>query len=564
MTRSLRLTWPLGAGLALAACVGNIGDPPPGKPPGEAQGPVCDGVQPGESPIRRMTRFEYNNTVRDLLGDNTNPADEFVAEEEALGFNNQATALGVTQLLAEQYMEASEKIAANAAKDLTKLLPCDPAAIGEDACAKQFINVFGGRAYRRPISGEDLIRLDNLYLWGKSEFDFSTGIQLVIQAMLQSTRFLYRVELGLGSTHAGDVTRSDLQHMALQKAVIELDSYEIASRLSYLFWGSMPDEELFAAAAAGKLGTPEEIKAQAERMLEDPRARAAVDNFHAQWLGLHTVDTFTKDPAVYPSFDDALRPLWQAETLGFLQHVVFDGEGDVSTMFTAPYSFMNAELAAFYGVQGPSGEAFEKVDVDPAQRSGFLTHASVLAINAKPNQSSPVHRGKFVRERLLCQILPPPPNDVVIVAPDVDPNATTREKFAQHSEDPACASCHRLMDPIGFGFEHYDGVGAWRDTDHGFPVDASGEVLGSRDADGPFDGAVELGARLADSDQVRQCVATQWFRFGYGRAEHDDDQCTMKKLQQAFADSGFNIKGLLIALTQTDAFRYRRAVVPGK
>jgi len=172
-----------------------------------------------------------------------------------------------------------------------------------------------------------------------------------------------------------------------------------------------------------------------------------------------------------------------------------------------------------------------------------------------------VHRGKFVRERLLCQILPPPPNNAAFNAPDVRPDATTRERFAEHSENPACAGCHIKMDPVGFGFEHYDGIGQYRDTDQGLPVDDSGELVDTRGIDGPFEGVVELGQRLAQSEEARQCVATQWFRFAYGRVEGEDDRCSMNELQQAFAASGFNVKELLVALTQTDAFRYRRAVV---
>ncbi len=269
--------------------------------------------------------------------------------------------------------------------------------------------------------------------------------------MLQSPRFLYRVEMGMPDLLTG------------QPDVTALDSWEVATRLSFLLWSSIPDEELFAAAEADALGDAASIEKQARRMLEDPRARDAVANFHEQWLGLGKIGTLNKDVAVYPTYTPALRPLWEKETLSFLDHVVFDDDkGDVKTMLTAPYSMMNADLAAFYGVSGPKGAAFERVDLDPAQRAGLLTQASLLAVNSKPNQSSPIHRGKFVRERLLCQTLAPPPNNVNIQPPEVDPTATTREKFSQHSSDPACAGCHRLMDPIGFGFESYDGIGQFR------------------------------------------------------------------------------------------------------
>lgn len=537
----------LGATLVLAACTGTIGDPPDGLK--QSQEALCAStLEPGESPIRRMTRVEYNNTVRDLLGDDTEPANGFVVEEEALGFNNQASALGVTQLLAEQYMEASEEIAARAAEDLPALVGCAAEAMDE-ACAEAFIESFGARAFRRPLDGSEISRLLGVFQWGSEQYDFSTGVQLVVQAVLQSPHFLYRVEFGMPDPTQGDV--------------VALNHYEIASRLSYLIWNSMPDQELFDAAGGGRLGTPDEIAEQARRMLDDPRARTAVKNFHTQWLELRTIETINKDPAIYPEYSEALRPLWKTETEAFLDYVVFDGEGDVATLLTADYSVMNAELAAFYGVDGPAGDGWEKVSLDPTQRAGLLTHASVLAKNAKPNQSSPIHRGKFVRERLLCQMLPPPPNDIEIKPPDVDPSATTREKFSEHSTNPACSGCHKLMDPIGFGFEHYDGIGQWRDTDHGFAVDASGELADTLEPDieGAFDGAVELAKRLADSDQVRQCVATQWFRFGYGRAEQQADQCTVKQVFDAFAAADYNIKELLVALTQTEAFLYRHKVV---
>ncbi|MDI1446947.1 DUF1592 domain-containing protein [Polyangium sp. 6x1] len=553
MTHAVRLPWLLGGALALsaaaslAACSGHIGDPP-GEDTGEAPALQCIGTIPGKSPIRRMTRFEYNNTVRDLLGDDTRPASGFVPEEEAMGFDNQATALGVTQILAEQYMVAAEQIAARAVKDLGALLPCDPATSGEQACATTFIQTFGRRAYRRPLTDDEVSRLQDVFTWGLGDEGFPKGIELVLQVMLQSPHFLYRVEFGMPDPVEADV--------------VPLSHHEIASRLSYMLWGTMPDDALFAAADEGRFSTKEAIAEEARRMLDDPRAREAVGNFNAQWLGLSHLDNIKKDSSTYPKYYEGVRPLWRAETLAFLEDVIFEGEGDIGSVFTANYSMLNAELASFYGVSGgPATQSFERVELDPTKSSGILTHASVLAATGKPNQTSPVHRGKFVRERLLCQILPPPPNNAAFNAPDVRPDATTRERFAEHSENPACAGCHVKMDPVGFGFEHYDGIGLYRDTDQGLPVDDSGELVDTRGIDGPFEGVVELGQRLAQSEEARQCVATQWFRFAYGRVEGEDDRCSMSEIQQAFAASGFNVKELLVALTQTDAFRYRRAVV---
>jgi hypothetical protein len=544
MIHKARLLWIAGAFALVAACE------PDGPSNGQAEVLNCDAIEPGDAPIRRMTRAEYNNTVRDLLGDDSRPASSFVPEEEALGFNNQATSLGVTQLLAEQMMNAAEAISAKAVSDLSALMPyCDPATAGEDACATMFIDRFGKRAFRRPVTPDEAARFFQLFAWGRATYDFASGLGLVIQAMLQSPHFLYRVEMGMPDPVEADV--------------VPLGPYEIASRLSYLLWNSMPDDDLFAAADAGELVTKDQIAAQARRMLEHPRARQAVANFHSQWLKLTHIETVAKAQATYPLYHDGLRSLWKQETEAFLEHVVFDGEGDVATLLSAPYSMMNAELAAFYGVANPpSGEAFERVDLDPNERAGLLTQASLLAVNAKPNQSSPVHRGKFVREMLLCQLLPPPPNNVEIKPPEVKPGVTTRERFKEHSANPECASCHVLMDPIGFGFENYDGIGLWRDKDQGLPVDAGGALFATKDIDGTFNGAVELAKRLAESAEVRQCVATQWFRFGYGRAEGKTDACAMAEIQGAFAASGDNIKELLVGLTQTEAFLYRHKPDP--
>ncbi|WP_438008676.1 DUF1592 domain-containing protein [Sorangium sp. So ce321] len=557
MAEPRALRWPIGL-LLLASCTGQYGDLPAHDGDGEATGPLCATIDPGESPLRRMTRVEYDNTIFDLLGDDSRPAQGFVPEEESLGFNNQAAALVVSPLLAEQYMSAAEGIAARAAGKLLGELPACREAAGGAACrgeAAALLASLGKRAFRRPLAEDEVEELVALFqrglALGDTPDDASTGLELALQAVLQSPHFLYRVELGMPDPVEADV--------------VPLSSYEVASRLSYLLWGTMPDDALFTAAEQGALGTAAEIEAQARRMLEDPRAREAAKNFHRQWLGLAKIDEVAaggKDPELYPEYRDELLGLFQAETEAFLDHAIFEQDASVSTLFTAPYSMMNRELAEFYGIKGgPRGEAFEEVALDPSQRAGFVTHAGLLSLYAKPNRSSPVHRGRFVRQSLLCQI-PPPPPDVVPEPPMVDPTKTTREQFSQHVSDPGCKSCHALLDPIGFGFEHYDALGRWRDAENGIPIDASGELT-QTDIDGPFDGAVELAHRLAESEQVRACVVKQWFRFGHGRAEQSADSCSISQATQAFESSGYNIKALLVALTQTDAFRYRRLISAG-
>jgi len=533
----------------LVGCNGTIG--------GSGERAINDSVAKGlcvvDTPIRRLTRFEYNNTVRALLGDTTNPADVLPPEEEVAGFNNQAAALTSSNLLIEQYMKVAEGVGARAVLDMNALLPeCDPGLDGSDACALSFIGDFGRRAFRRPLSQTEVELLKSVFDWAINEPDlgrFEDGIQVIIEAVLQSPAFLYRPELGDETPVEGDV--------------VPFTSWEMATKLSYMLWNTMPDAVLFAAAEADELTTKEQIAAQATRMLDDDRARDLIRNFHTQWLLLTHLDTVTKDTSVYPAFSASLRPLWTEEIRAFVEHVILEGDGSLQTLLTANYSFMNEDLATFYGddvLDSVAGPEFRQVQLDPERRAGLLTSAGLMATHANANQSSPVFRGKFVREQLMCNTLPPPPNDLVIEPPELDPNKTTKEQFEEIGANPACAGCHTLMNPIGFIFEHYDGVGLWRDEQNGMPIDALGEVVQTDDIDGEYDGALEFAAALAQSTQVQECVSSQWFRFAYNRTVTEEDSCSVDQLNDVFRSSNFNIRSLLVALTQTNAFLYRRAV----
>lgn len=547
-------------GALCAALFGCEAEEPPAEvPPGDRIPESCTGeLEPGPSPLRRLTRVEYDNTVFQLLGDNSRPARAFPPDEEAGGFDNQAAALSVSPVLAENYQSAAERLAATYAERQVPGLAGCAEPVDRDACAasvRAFVQTFGLRAYRRPLTASEVTLHTGLFAQGvtlgEGQYDPVAGLSLALEAMLQSPHFLYRVEFGRDPEAApGDV--------------VELSSYEMASRMSYLFWNTMPDQALLDVAAADGLRTSAQIGDQARRLAVAPRSRQAVRNFHRQWLGFDEIEHIAssgKSPAVYPDYDEHLLPSLQEEAEAFVEHVVFDGEGTMEALFTAPYSMMNADLAAFYGVPGPAGSAFEPVQLDPNRYAGFLTQAGLLAHHAKPDGSSPVHRGLFVRERLLCQI-PPPPPDIVPEAPLVDDMLTTRQQYAQHEADPLCAGCHRLIDAIGFGFEQFDGLGRFRETQNGQAIDATG-IFHETDVDGPFDGVVEMAHTMAGSAQVRDCVVKQWFRFGHGRAETAADACTLDTLSRDFEASGRDIKSLLVALTQTDAFRYRRVVAPG-
>jgi hypothetical protein len=502
---------------------------------------IAAGSQPGPSPLRRLTRDEYDNTLRDLLGVDAHASSVFPPEERLSIFSNDANAQTVTRLLAEDYTKAAEAAGAAAAANICTLLPCQFENV-DDACIGSFIDDFGARAFRRPLDDDDRADLRAAFDAGRAEGDARTGLSSVVEVVLQSPEYLYRVEVGSGAAaHHSPVA-----------------PYEIASRLSYLFWGSMPDADLFDAAKSGALSTADGIRVQAERMLADPRTRLTFARFYQEFLELGGLDDLEKDPSIYPAFEPAIRIAFRGETLTFIDSVLWNGDAHLSTLLTAPYTFVNGKLAAFYGLPPVDGTTFRRVDVDPAQRGGLLTQGAFLATRAKFDQTSPVHRGKFVRERLFCTTPAPPPANLVIRAPDVDPRLTTRERFAQHATDAYCAGCHTLMDPIGLGFENFDGVGAWRDTESGQRVDSSGELTGT-DVDGTFTSVRDLERRLAGSADVERCTANQWFRFAHGRADETADACTLDQITRDFHASGGDLRKLLVAITQTEAFRYRSA-----
>lgn len=463
-------------------------------------------------------------------------------------FDNAAASGIVTAVHVEQYMRAAEKLAALAVADLDAFLPCDPAADPE-ACARELVTAFGERAFRRPLDPEEIDAYASRLLDAP---DFATGVRIVIEVMLSSPYFLYRFEIGEAQA---DGTR-------------RLTPFEVASALSYNFWGTMPDEALFEAARSGALDTPEGIAIEARRLLADERARDLLGVFALQWLGVEHAAELDKSPSLYPGYSPALADSMVEETRRFVAHVVFDGGGRYRDLLLAEHSFVDAELAALYGVDleaGASGHA--PIALPAERRAGLLGHASVLATYAHSDQTSPVRRGLFVRERLLCQhIGAPPPNAGGV--PEVDPDATTRERFEQHSADPTCSGCHQHLDPIGFGFEHFDAIGAWRDLDAGKPVDASGlvtsvEGLGSG-VDVPFQSLPALSSILAESESAPACFARQVARFSRGGfvgggADQEGVSCGSALIEQAFAASGGDLRELLVATTQLPGFLTRRA-----
>jgi hypothetical protein len=510
--------------------VGTWGAPtaptPEPAPPATAVAPLS----PGERLLRRLSRSEYDRTAADLLGIPSDHLSALAPDTVVNGFDNGADALVVSGLLADQLRAAAEDLAERAAP----LLPCQ-----DTLCLEGFVRSFGARAFRRPLSDAEVARYLALHQDLAASGGFRLGLQWVVTAMLESPYFLYRSEIG------------DADGL--------LSPYEIASELSYLLTGTMPDGALFDAAASGALASPDGIAAQVRRLLADPRAKWTFHRFVSAWLRFDLLEQVPKDPAIYPEFaDPALRASMRSESERFVDEVLEHGDATLGELLSAPFTFVDPGLARLYGLPFTGTAAVQKVSLAGAARGGLLTQGAVLSTAARPDSSSPILRGKLVREQLLCQALPPPPPGVVANPPPLDPHQTARQRFAAHDSVQPCAGCHRLMDPIGLGFEDFDGIGRYRTIDGGQPIDASGEIVGSPHSDGRFDGVLDLARTLAASSDVEACFARQWFRFATGLGDGTELEPEVEAFAARFMSRGGDVLDLLAALTEAPHF-VRRA-----
>ncbi len=532
-----------GTGGALSGA-GGTGAGSGGAPPLPTQCADQAAITPGRAPLRRLTKVEYNNTVRDLLGDDTQPAFAFPAELTGNGFGNDADQQPVPVVLAEGYGAVAADIAARVTATPTTLDACaaNVTSANEAACARTIVEKFVPKAYRRPlVAGEadeylalfDAVRVDN---------DFASAIAAVIEAALQSPDFLYRVEFGT----------PDAQNPAVKRPT----GPEMATRLSYFFWGTMPDAELTAAAASGELLTNEGVLAQAQRLLADPQTRQIVRFFFDGLLPLTGLTDEARDINQYPTFNSTIGSLMVQETRTYLDYEVFDGPGTWTGILTEPYTFVNQQLAAYYGIPGVTGDTFQKAPVDTTQRLGLLTQGGVMTGTTVTNFTNPVRRGAFVINQLMCRGLEVPIG-LMVTPPDPYSAATGRERYTLHSQDPSCRGCHSQMDPMGFALENYDAVGLYRATENGETIDASGEIPDM--PDGAVSGPIELVQKLAQNQEVQNCFVSKWLDYAYGQtlqADSPQDVCQREALAAAFRQSGFNIKKMLLDLTQTDGFLY--------
>ncbi|MDX1983816.1 MAG: DUF1592 domain-containing protein [Bryobacteraceae bacterium] len=495
--------------------------------------------------LRRLTHSQFNHTVRDLLGDQTSPANQFPPEDFVNGFRNQTQAQNLSPLLIEAYSGAAEKLARNAFRggDTRGLIPCKPSP----ACRTRFVREFGQKAFRRPLEPSEQKRYEALMI---GEKDFLKGAQLVVEAMLQSTSFLFRLD---------------------ETSNPHWKPYAMASRLAYAIWDSMPDAELLAAAARGDLNTPQGVEKAARRMLDHTRARESLNEFVSQWMRFDRILTASKDRRRYPQFTRETAVAMTEEARLFASDLVWN-DRNFMDLFTANYGYANADLAAIYGVPAPTKE-FDRVAFPAAsERAGLLGQTLFLALTAKPEDSSPTARGLFVREQFLCQHVPEPPAGVNTNLPPVTEAKpqTNRDRMSEHATNPSCAACHRLIDPIGFGLERFDAIGARRDKFQlQFPIGARGERRGQFKTvaldidpggyvaglpDSQFTSPSQLGAVLARSAQCQECIVKQYFRYTVGRMETPADRPVIRKVLDEFRASQFRFKELIVALMRARGF----------
>ncbi|MEZ5452014.1 MAG: cellulose binding domain-containing protein [Thiothrix sp.] len=505
---------------------------------------ACAGTPPaGVRSLRLLTRLEYQNTVNDLFGLSLNLVNSLPDENTVGGFDNNIEQNRVSSLRMDAYLTQAEKVAAQAVQaSWNKIVPCTQQDL---ACGRQFIQSFGKRAFRRPLATAEV----DSYAANFSGVAFRDAVEKTVMTMLVSPNFLYRSELG------------ELQADGTYK----LTPYEVASSLSYLFWGSMPDDALFQAADNNALDTPAQRIAQASRLLAAARSREQVGNFVGQWLLKGSPYNLpAKDATVYPAYTDAVKAALSQELVSFFNYVAFDSTQSFRELYTADYVIANKTLADFYHLSGPGGSAFEKTPVADGSRTGLLTLGSVLARYSNSNESHPFKRGRFFFERVLCHDLPEPANFGLVQPPDPDPNMTTRQRFDFHSKSFAsCYSCHQYLDGPGFGFENYDGAGQFRQFENGNPISASAILRGMEtytpEEELTFSDLNHLSQLVADSPTAAQCVARQYYRYTTGHQETAADQCALDSYLQSYADSDYNLQTMLISIVNAPNFNLRRA-----
>lgn len=505
------------------------GDPP------DMPGANC-GDSPGRVGLHRLTRAEYNRTVRDLFGVESSPADLFPPDPATDGFDNHAQSLSIDAQLASLMLDAAEIVAAEAMQsDTGDIIACDPGA--QSDCADDTIRALALRVYRRPPTDAEVDGLLEFVADAQDDGDtFEIGVENAIVAMLMAPQFLYR-SVPAASPEAG------------AGEIVALDDYALASRMSYFLWGSTPDDALLARAAGGELRGETGMRAEFDRMLADPKADALFEGFVSQWLSLGRLDSVLPDPDAFPIWNDALRDSMHEETRRFFEGIR-SRDASALEFVVGTQTYANAALAEIYGVDGPTGDDFESIATDEERRAGVLTMPAILAMTSDPERTNIVKRGVWLAENILCAAPPPPPPGIGPL-PDPAPDETERERLERHRSNPSCASCHMLIDPLGFGLESYDVLGQWRDEVDGQPVDNLGELPSGEQ----FSGAVELGRLIAADGSFSECVSEKMMTYALGRTMTSEDDCRIEEIASRSVSSDSTFSDLLWTVVTSDAFQ---------
>ena len=527
-----------GAGSGGAGSAGAGVGAGPGTGGGVGGAPTPQSTAVSASVARRLSRAEIDATVRDLLGDTTNPAGRILAEDEYTPFDNDYTRQKPSAALIDALEATADDIATRvlAPANRSRIVACTPSGPGDAACFRQVIETVGRRLFRRPLSNDEVTAYLGLQSFATENnpsvpHDFYTAVGLMLRSMLQDPEFLYRIETG---TPTGD------------PGVLRLSGYEIATRLSYLLVGSAPDDRLLDLAKADSLTQPEQRRAEATRLLADPRARDQVHRFHAMWLGYRAI----------PGGADLLAA-FNAETTALIDKVVFDQPSSYLDLFSSSQTYVNNLLADQYGLPRPAGGA-GWVPYGTTGRAGVLSHGAVLAAFSKFSDTSPTQRGIFVQTRLLCNtVMPPPANVNVDQPPPATASACKLDRYAAHRSSASCASCHANLDPIGTGLEQYDIGGKFRTHDDGHPecaLDGAGALPGY----GTFKGPAELGQRLIASGRLERCFLEHLLRYAVGRGLYPSEQGEVDTLASAFAASHDSLTETLLGYVASDRFALRQ------
>jgi hypothetical protein len=526
--------------LGCEGAIGGAGDPNGGDP---FSGPGANDVgATGAQVIARLNRTEYRNTIRDLLGTQLDPAANFPADDVSLGFDNIAQVLSISPLQFELYEQAAQELAEEVLTTGIRdtIVFCDPI---DSSCRGDVFRQLASRAWRRPAIEQEVARLQALFDVALSEGEgVEQGLELAIRGILLSPHFIYRPEL------------DDDPSLSEPRA---LNDYELASRLSYFLWSSMPDDALFEAAANGTLRDDAGLRAEVDRMLGDPKARALTDNFAGQWLRIRSLEDHVPDYAAFPEWDDALRDSMRREAELFFEQFL-NGNASMDEFLLADFTFLNDRLAAHYGLPFDLGSELEKVSLEETDpRFGLLTLGSVLTVTSTPIRTSPVKRGVWILEQLLCTEPPPPPPGVEGLPEGDMSSGSLREQLERHREDPTCASCHNLMDPLGLGLEHYDAIGGYRTEDNGAPIDASDQLVDGQ----AFVGAREMAALIQDDERLGLCVVEKMFTYGLGRPMATTEHPFIEAIAGAFGQSGSELPELIKLIVTSEPFRTRRGTM---